>query len=189
MASRSELDVRPFEHAAEYAAVVDYFTAGGDAFLRGMGVDPERLPSREAWLSRALADQALPDEEKQRLYLAWRVHDGGQWRLAGHSSASHIRAGDSCHIHLHLWRPELRRAGLGTELFRRSIDLYFERLAVERVICEPAAHNPGPNRTARRLGFRHVKTYRCVPTEIALEQEVSRWEMTRAAWSGGQHLP
>lgn len=175
------IEVRPFEDESEYAAMVDYFLGGGDDFLRGMGVDPERVPDRDGWLASVLRDHTQPDERKERLYLAWLL-DGEQ---VGHSSASHIRPGRSCHVHLHLWRPGLRRAGLGSELFRRSIDLYFDRLGLERVICEPAAHNPGPNRTAARLGFRLVRTYRGVPTDIAFEQDVSRWELTREAWARG----
>ena len=173
------LDVRPFESPAEYAAMVDYFVGADPAFLRGMGVDPARLPARAAWLAAALADGERPAAERDRIYLAWLV-DGV---LSGHSSASHITAGVEAHVHLHLWRRDLRRAGLGTALFARSIGHYFERLELERVVCEPYAGNPGPNRTLVRLGFRLVRTYRTVPTNIALEQDVSRYEIERADWA------
>jgi RimJ/RimL family protein N-acetyltransferase len=176
------LAVRPFESAAEYAAMVDYFVGAAPEFLRGMGVDPARLPSREAWLAAALADAARPDAQRERIYLAWLV-DG---ELAGHSSASHIEPGVQAHVHLHLWRPELRRSGAGTELFARSIDHYFERLDLARVVCEPWAGNPGPNRTLARLGFRLVRRYRCVPTNIALEQEVAHHELGREEWQAAR---
>jgi RimJ/RimL family protein N-acetyltransferase len=174
-----ELEVRPFESPAEYAAMVDYFVGADAAFLRGMGVDPARLPAREAWLAAVLADSQRPLAERERLYLAW-LADGV---LCGHSSASHIELGAQAHVHLHLWRPDLRRAGLGSAFFARSIEHYFERLELERVVCEPYAGNPGPNRTLARLGFRLVRTYRTVPTNIALEQDVSRYEITRAEWA------
>jgi RimJ/RimL family protein N-acetyltransferase len=174
-----ELEVRPFESPAEYAAMVDYFVGAEPAFLRGMGVDPGRLPAREAWLAAALADAQRPLAERERLYLAWLV-DGV---LSGHSSASHIEVGVQANVHLHLWRPDLRRSGLGSALFARSVEHYFELLELERVVCEPYAGNPGPNRTLVRLGFRLVRTYRTVPTNIALEQDVSRYEVTRAEWA------
>ena len=176
--SPERVEVRPFETEEDYRRMIAYFTGGSDEFLRGMGVDPARVPAPEAWLAAALADHVRPDGEKQRLYLGWHV-DG---ELIGHSSASHIEVGESAHVHLHLWRPDLRREGLGTELFARSVDLYLERLRLKRVICEPNAHNPGPNRTLARLGFELLHTRRCVPTELALEQDVSHWEIPREVW-------
>jgi RimJ/RimL family protein N-acetyltransferase len=158
--------------------MVDYFVGAEPEFLRGMGVDPARLPAREAWLAAALADQRRPAAQRERVYLAWLV-DG---ELVGHSSASHLEPGVQAHVHRHLWRPGLRRAGAGSELFARSIDHYFERLELARVVCEPYAANPGPNRTLARLGFRLVRRYRCVPTNIAFEQEVARHEITREEW-------
>ena len=46
-----------------------------------------------------------------------------------------------------------------------------------------AASEYEPNRVLERLGFRHVKRYRTVPSSIAHEQDVHRWEITREAWN------
>lgn len=156
--------------------MIDYFLGGGEEFLRGMGVDPAKLPTRAEWCEAALADHALRDDEKERLYVSW-LHDGEQ---VGHSSISHIEPGVEAHIHLHLWRPELRRTGLGTIFFTRSMDLHFERFGLGGILCEPFAGNPAPNRVLTRLGFRFIERYRTVPTAIAMEQDVNRYEMTRA---------
>lgn len=171
----SAIDVRPFESRAEYEGMVDYFLGGSDEFLAGMGVDPAKLPMREEWLATLLADHERPDAEKNRLYVAWLV-DG---ELVGHSSISHIELGDEAHIHLHLWRPELRRGGLGSELFARSVDLYFDRFRLKKLVCEPYAENPAPSRTVEKLGFRFVERRRIFPSSIAAEQDVDRYELTR----------
>lgn len=174
------LAVRPFVED-DYAPMIDYFVGGGDAFLRGMGVDVARVPDREAWLALALADHARSDGEKERFFVAW-LADG---ELVGHSSISHIELGRTAHVHMHLWRVALRGAGLGPELLGRSIDLVFERFALESLACEPYAENPGPNRVLPRLGFRLVRRYRTVPTGIAFEQYVNRWTIGREAWFSG----
>ena len=171
-------DVRPFETTSEYARMIDYFVGGDEPFLLGMGVEPALLPTREAWLEACLADHRRPDAEKERFYLAWR-HEG---ELVGHSSISHIEHGRVAHIHLHLWVPARRRRGLGTAFVATSMEIYFERFALERIASEPYAENPAPNRALERLGFRHVKRYLTVPSSIANEQEVNRWEITRGAW-------
>lgn len=168
------LEVRPFETAEEYARMVDYFLGGSDEFLRGMGVDRSLLPARRAWLEVLLIDHDRRDVDKDRAYVAWLV--GGE--IVGHSSLSHIEPGEQAHVHLHLWRPDMRRSGLGRALFARSLGLYFERFRLKRIVCEPMADNAAPNRTLSRLGFRFVRRYRTTPTAIAFEQEVNRWEIT-----------
>ena len=82
-------------------------------------------------------------------------------------------------IHLHLWKSQLRRAGLGTEFVRRSAAFYFERFNLQKLVCEPWAENPAPNRVLEKLGFAFVRRYRTIPGVIAFEQEVNRYELRR----------
>jgi RimJ/RimL family protein N-acetyltransferase len=164
-----ELEVRPFSTREEYEGMVDYFLGGGDDFLIGMGVERALLPTREGWLRDLLADHERPDEQKDRLYVAW-YYLGGQ---IGHSSVNRIRVGDDAFFHLHMWRSDLRKSGLGLQLCRESIRMYFDRLWLQRLWCEPYAENPAPNRTLPKLGFRFVKRYRTVPGSINFEQDVN----------------
>jgi len=151
--------------------VVRYFTGGSEAFLRGMGVDPGKLPDPKVFLERLLADHERPDDRKERLYLAW-FYRGEQ---IGHSSLSNIRPGEDAYIHLHLWKPELRRAGVGTELFKLATRFAIERFALKRVFCEPYAENAAPNRVLEKTGFRLVRRHRTVPGAINFEQDVNLW--------------
>ena len=176
MGKSDDIEVRPFTSAQEYEGMVDYFLGSDDAFLRGMGADRGLLPTREGWLRSLLADHANPDETKDRLYVAW-FYEG---RQIGHSSVNRIRVGEDAFFHLHLWRPELRKAGLGLELCRRSIEIYFDRLRLQRLWCEPYAENPAPNRTLPKLGFRFVKRHRTVPGPINFEQDVNLYCLERA---------
>jgi [ribosomal protein S5]-alanine N-acetyltransferase len=48
---------------------------------------------------------------------------------------------------------------------------------LRRILCEPYAENPGPNRLLAKLGFRLVKRYRTVPGVINFDQEVNLWQM------------
>jgi len=170
-----EIEVRPFSSRQEYELMLDYFYKADDAFLRGMGVDRLKLPERGKWLEALLADHKKPDNERDRFYLVW-IFRGTR---VGHSSINKIVLGDEAFIHLHLWNSELRRAGLGTEFVRRSASLYFERFNLEKLVCEPWAENPAPNRVLEKLGFAFVRRYRTVPGVIAFEQEVNRYELRR----------
>jgi RimJ/RimL family protein N-acetyltransferase len=169
----TDIEVRILASREELERVVDYFLSADEPFLRGMGVDPGLLPDKDAWLARLETDLARDDRAKRTCYVGW-IYNG---EAIGHSSISDIAFGDEAHIHLHMWRPDLRRAGLGTEFFKRSARTFIHRFKLERLICEPFAGNPAPNRVLSKAGFRCTRTYRTVPGPIAFEQEVNRFEL------------
>lgn len=170
-----EIEIRPFSSREDYELMVDYFHKGDDLFLRGMGVDRAKLPEKAAWLDALLIDHEQPDNTRDRFYLLW-ILNGCR---VGHSSVNKIAPGNEAYIHLHMWNPELRRSGLGTEFVRRSASFYFERFNLKKLVCEPNAENPAPNRVLEKLGFIFVRRYKTIPTNIAYEQEVNRYELKR----------
>ncbi len=169
MTRKNHLAIRPFESRDEYARMVDYFLDADTSFLEGMGVDVSKLPSRDEWIEAALLDHHRADDEKERAYLAW-IYDG---ELVGHSSINRIKVGEEATIHLHLWRSDLRMAGLGTRFFEASTKEFMRLYRLDRIYCEPFAENPAPNRVVEKLGFRFLKRYRTVPGPINLEQDVN----------------
>jgi RimJ/RimL family protein N-acetyltransferase len=169
----TRLQVTPFSSADDYRHMIEYFFTADEPFLRGMGVDPNKLPERDAWLERLLPDLTRPDEQKQTFYLGWD-YEGSR---VGHCNVNPLVYGDHGYVHLHLWDQAVRRAGLGTQFFRRSIEVFFRRFALRRLYCEPYAENPAPNRVLAKAGFRLVKRYRTTPGLINFEQEVNRYVM------------
>jgi RimJ/RimL family protein N-acetyltransferase len=165
------IEVRPFAGRLEVEQMVDYFLDADDAFLKGMGVDRSKLPLRNDWIASALRDDARPNHEKERAYLAW-VYDGV---AIGHSSINKIQVGEEAFIHLHLWSARRRRAGLGTAFFRLSAERFARDFSLRRLYCEPFAENPAPNRILPRAGFRFVKRHRTIPGPLNYEQEVNQY--------------
>src|SRR5207245_10106002 len=115
------------------------------------------------------------DLDRDRVYQVWIFR--GQ--RVGHSSINKIILGDEASIDLHVWNSQLRRAGLGTEFVRRSASFYFERFNLQKLVCEPWAENPAPNRVLEKLGFAFIRRYRTIPGVIAYEQDVNRYELSR----------
>ena len=60
-----------------------------------------------------------------------------------------------------------------------SVDLYFERLQLKQLFCEPHAYNIAPNRALQKAGFRYLKTYKTVPGPMNYHQAVTRWMIER----------
>lgn len=177
-----QVQVRPFAGQGDFERMIDYFLGADHAFLRGMGVDPEKLPDRQAWLESALLDHQRIEAEKERAYLAW-IHEGVP---VGHSSISKIRVGEEAYIHLHLWVRGLRQAGLGTQYFSASAAEFMRAFRLRRLYCEPYAENPGPNRVLLKAGFRFIKRYRTVPGPINFEQDVNQYVLELPADSAGR---
>jgi RimJ/RimL family protein N-acetyltransferase len=174
--TNTQVCIRPFAGRDDYERMIDYFLGADQAFLRGMGVDPARLPPRGSWLESALRDHDRAEDERERSYLAW-IHEGA---IVGHSSVSKITPGEQAYIHLHLWVAGLRRSGLGRPFFEASAAEFMRALRLKRLYCEPYAGNPAPNRVLVKCGFRFVKRYRTVPGHINFEQDVNQYVLEGA---------
>ena len=61
-----------------------------------------------------------------------------------------------------------------------SLREFFRRFELRMIACEPSSRNPGPNKLLQRLGFAVARTYRTVPSDINVEHEVNRYEITGA---------
>lgn len=120
-----------------------------------LGVDPIRLPPKDAWTSLFKAQFSLPVPKRRGCFAIWLM-DG---RAIGFSSCDKIVFGEQANMHLHVTEPSLRQQGIGAQCVRESVDLYFRALEIKQLFCEPHAFNIGPNRTLQRAGFRYVKTY------------------------------
>lgn len=166
--------VRPME-PDEVRYVIEYFLGSDEAYLRGMGVDPAKLPSAGEWEALLRADFARPIEARRFFYVLWEA-DGVP---VGHSHINDIRYGEDASMHLHLWRPERRRRGSGTRFVRASVGIYFERFALRRLYSQPYALNPAPNRALPAAGFELVRSYETVPGWINFRQPVNEWVLTR----------
>lgn len=155
----------------EVDAVIDYFHNATPEYLELLGVDPTRLPARAQWKQLYEYDYAQPRERRKSLVVLWQF-DGAN---LGFSSVDKIKYGEEAHMHLHVFNSQNRRVGYGAMCVRRSVEVYFELLALKRVICEPNAFNAAPNRTLQKAGFRYVKTHMTVPGPLNFHQAVTQW--------------
>ena len=97
----------------------------------------------------------------------------------GHSNVNFIEYGHKAHMHLHLWKSQRRRAGMGTAFVKKCIPVFFERFDLRYLICEPYAENPAPNKTLPKAGFTFVKEYNTIPGPLNFRQDVRRYRIDR----------
>lgn len=164
------LSIRPLE-PDDLDRIISYFLDADPSFHDRLGVDPDRLPTREAWTSLVLEDLPRAPEDRELFYLVWEI-DGV---AVGHGNLNDIVFGEEARMHLHLWEDGTRRRGAGTRLVRRSVAVFCETLRLRELFSEPSADNPAPNRTLARAGFELVRTYETTPGWINTHQLVNRW--------------
>jgi RimJ/RimL family protein N-acetyltransferase len=164
------LDVREMA-LDEVGLVIDYFHGSTPEHLETLGVDPTRLPTPQAWRARYVAEYGKPVRDRSTLLVIWEL-DGV---AVGFSTSEKIVYGEQAHMHLHVVDPQRRGAGVGSACVRETVELYFDVLALKRLLCEPNAFNAAPNRTLQSAGFSYVKTYKTVPGPLNYHQAVTRW--------------
>jgi len=168
------LHTREIEYG-DIPAITGYWLGSDTGFLRGMGVDPEKMPREEQWHEMLSLQLSQPYDQKQAYCIIWEV-DG---QPVGHCNVNNIIFGREAFMHLHMWNDGLRHRGHGTELVKSSLPYFFKNLNLQKICCQPYALNPAPNKTLQRIGFDFVKTYTTTPGYLNFEQEVNLWELTR----------
>ncbi|NDK57148.1 GNAT family N-acetyltransferase [Pontibacter fetidus] len=161
--------------AADINLIADYWLTSNPAFLVSMGVDLAKLPTREGLTNMLQAQLQAPYEAKQTYALIWMMDD----KPAGHCNVNQIVYGKQAFMHLHLWQPENRQKGVGSELVKKSLPYFFENLRLKELYCEPYALNSAPNKTLEKVGFVFEKQYTTIPGTLNFEQEVKRWKLTK----------
>ena len=164
--------VRPLT-AEDIPLVIRYWLDATPEYLRSMGADPEKLPSEAQF--RADLERILPTPPRQSstFYLIWLV-DG---HPVGFNSLKRIVYGESGDMHLHMWDAGIRGKGYGGRLFCLAALEFFRLFRLQRVICEPSASNPAPNRMLQRVGFPLVQTYVGRSSEVSLVSELNRYQI------------
>lgn len=168
------ISVREFI-ASDIENIVDYFFYAEKDFLKGMGAEKDKLPKREKWIQNLQSELAKPNKEKGYYYIIWLLDN----TPVGHSNVNHISFGESAKMHLHLWKGEKRKSGLGLKFLKMTIPLYFEKFELKKLICEPYSENIAPNMTLKKIGFNLIRTYETIPGMINFRQRVNRYELTK----------
>lgn len=168
----AKLSVRECQ-LSDIESVVNYFVNADVEFVKDMGADKSKFPTKEEWTNTLKREFKEPYSNKKFYYIIWLV-DG---EAIGHSNVNTIEYGKTAVMHLHIWDNKKRKSGLGFEFLKLTIPYYFKNFELETLVCEPNSENPAPNRTLEKLGFELVRTYDTTPGWINFHQTVNRFEL------------
>ncbi len=154
--------------------LINYWLKSDADFMVGMGVDLAKIPNEEDFRKMLSAQLTKSYQEKQSYCIIWQL-DG---KPIGHSNINKIIFGEEAYMHLHLWKSDVRKKGMGTELVKLTIPYFFKNMKLKKLFCEPYALNPAPNKTLEKLGFDFVKEHITIPGYLNFEQPVKLWELS-----------
>ncbi len=169
-----KLNVRELQ-LSDIEKIVDYFVKADTELLMRMGADKGKLPKREEWIKKLEIEYNTPFKEKEFYYIVWLIDS----LPVGHSNINKINFGKDATMHLHLWKNEKRKKGLGLSFLKLTIPYFFKYFELEKLICEPYSENIAPNRVLEKLGFEFVRTYETTPGWINFYQKVNRYELNQ----------
>lgn len=154
--------------------ITHYWLSADPAFLTGMGVDLDKMPSGEDWTTMLSMQLTQSYPEKKSYCMIWQVDN----KAIGHCNVNKIKFGEEAFLHLHLWNPGFRKKGMGTEFVKMSLPYFFKNLELKTIFSEPYALNPAPNKVLEKAGFTFVKEHITIPGFLNFEQPVNYWELT-----------
>ncbi|WP_196892607.1 GNAT family N-acetyltransferase [Aureivirga marina] len=168
------LSIRELE-IKDIPLITDYWLLSDKDFLISMGVALDKIPSRENFTKMLTKQLSLPIKERQTYALIWEI-DGN---AVGHTNVNEIVENKQAKMHLHLWNATNRKKGVGVKLVQKSLPIFFDKLNLEKIICEPYAENPAPNKVLEKIGFTFIKSHVTIPGSINFEQKVNTWEICK----------
>jgi RimJ/RimL family protein N-acetyltransferase len=127
--------------AADVPAIVDYWVLAPDGHLASMGVDRQRLGTREDIYRRFATAIRTGDACQSNIALGVTLDD----RLVGYTLLNRY-SDDVNYSHWHIIEPNLRAKGLSSALYPHRIKAYFELGPLSQLIHQTRTSNVGVNR-------------------------------------------
>ena len=171
-----QLTVREIQQS-DVALISKYWLTAVPEYLVAMGVDLNKIPSKEELVAMLTEQLQLSYEQKKSYCIIWELNR----QPIGHSNVNKIVFGKEAYIHLHIWYAAERKMGLGSRFIEMSLPWFFKNLQIKKICCEPYALNPAPNKVLAHAGFNFIKEYITTPGTFNFEQPVNHWEMLAAS--------
>lgn len=159
--------------ANDVDAIATYWTSASSADMQRMGVSQEHFPKPPALEASMMPYAGTPKPTADAAYIMWEI-DG---RTIGFSSLKHIAHPTIGGMHLHMWESVSRGRGYGAVLFAKSAVMFYEHFGLEKIVCEPSASNPMPNKMLQKIGFPLVKTYVGKSSALSAETTLNCYEI------------
>lgn len=169
---QEQLSVREMRES-DILSIADYWLNSEKDYLLGMGVDLQKIPTRDQFSVFLTEQIALPYKKKSSYAIIWELNG----IAVGHCNVNKIDFGHAAFMHLHFWSQQNTSKGLGVNFVELCLPYFFQNLELQTIYSEPYAKNRAPHIALERCGFDFEKEYLTTPGSLNFEQEVKRWAL------------
>jgi len=155
--------------------IVDYWHESDPAFLQSLGVDLNKLSSKEETRRRLWSSLAADQSPPSRAYFVVTAGD----ELLIYTNLNFASAEEAC-AHFHVLKPGLRSKGVSYFLFPEAIRVFFERFPIQKLVMQTSPHNEKINRLLRRFSLTPQRAFLEKPDGMARAGEFNIYEICRA---------
>ncbi len=147
------LQIRDF-NLTDLESYLNYFYHSPKGFLSSISVDEEKFPT-QTFMRTRMEDlcHKFPNVEGSQNPALSIVYD---LRPAGVHPLNELTPGESAAIHAHIYKPELRKIGLGSVSLPIAAKIFIERFKLKRLMFKIPLQNAGGLRVLEKLQIREV---------------------------------
>lgn len=170
-----DIEIRDIEEK-DISSIVDYWHSSEEVFLTGIGVNMEKIVSREATAN--VFRRSLPGirQENDRITLIADV----KGEAIGYTNVNFNSDGDAF-AHVHIINKKFRNRGITRLLIADVIKIYFDSFQLENLYFQTNTKNKQINALLKKSGFRVVHTaYEDNPDGMAAIGEYNLYEVERS---------
>lgn len=134
--------------------LLNYWYRSPPGYFENLGVDPKKMQTEaemEASIRKRLPENRLL--EKSKLGVVAILLEN---KLVGIHSLVPLVENDHAVFHAHIFKPELRGAGIGMISYPKACKLFIERFNLKRMLFKTPIKNSAAIRVKEKLGIRQI---------------------------------
>jgi RimJ/RimL family protein N-acetyltransferase len=156
-------------------ALVSYWLDSSPEYIRSIGADPRKIPSRDQLL--ATYRSALPEHGAGRSRVVLVV-ESAEGHLIAYTNLT-IKSADESYAHVHILDPAYRSRGIAQTLFPHAIRQFFRLVPIRKILMQTSPENQRVNRFLQAVGLTPEQVHIANPDGMARPGDFNVYTLER----------
>jgi ribosomal protein S18 acetylase RimI-like enzyme len=161
-------------HDEDIDVFISYWHDSPDEYLDFLGVDRDKLGSRDDTRARFRQSIRSGDDDQERIVIVGTLGDS----IFGYANL-HF-AGADTYLHAHIVDPTVRRQGVGNVLFVTLFEVVFREFAPNGLVLQTRPRNTGINHLLQKFGLKCETRHLPDPDGLPTPGEFCVYQVTPA---------
>jgi RimJ/RimL family protein N-acetyltransferase len=162
-------------HENDIAALVSYWADSSPEYIRSIGADPSKIPSRDELLAGYRSALPVNGPGRSRFVLIGESLDGS---LVGYTNLT-VKSAEESYAHVHILEPRARYAGIAQAMFPHVLRQFFRLTEVRTISMQTSPENVRVNRFLQAVGLTPLRVHISDPDGMARPGEFNVYTVER----------